>query len=433
MFEALSCGFQLNLLRGACGLPNLIHKMKQAQGVGQPSSPVGSASRSLSGNQANKVVFNGSPSEYSGPQSAKPGLFSAAEPASVFQGYAGVVAGTVVRRWRGKGGGRRWCPGVLFSGAVSSRQVAGPVAGGASQICVPPGSETDLSDAERYATQFCGSAPAAETDFGGAQCLPCAGPSRYDPKCGQREVADVQLASSTGASGHVGTDARRVGSFGSVAQQACSAGVPLVLKLMRFSPVVLRVHPHGSHVSTLHSIICVSFSHARMSHARCVVNSVGDTEDGGRLSCVPGGTKSLSTSTRCGVRRPAVDELAHPQQAPLKLHEEAWAGLLQNQGLGISQEVEIVPGCAVLVACPSCPDHSSEPPGPGRIIRNTLGWSPLEETDRSGVWFLRAIHRIHLHLTLVCGRNSGNSSNSWGDTEAGGLQFCVPGEKSNRA
>ena len=36
--------------------------------------------------------------------------------------------------------------------------------------------------------------------------------------------------------------------------------VRLVLKLMRFSPVVLRVHPHGSHVSTLHFIICVSFT-----------------------------------------------------------------------------------------------------------------------------------------------------------------------------
>ena len=81
---------------------------------------MGSASKSLSGNQANKVVFNGSPSEYSGPQSAMPGLFSA--------GYAGVVAGTVVCRWKGKSGGRRWGPGVLFSGAVSSGQVAGPVA-----------------------------------------------------------------------------------------------------------------------------------------------------------------------------------------------------------------------------------------------------------------------------------------------------------------
>ena len=50
--------------------------MKQAKGVGQrQSSPAGSASRSLGGNGAKKVAFNGSPSEYSGLQSAKPGLF----------------------------------------------------------------------------------------------------------------------------------------------------------------------------------------------------------------------------------------------------------------------------------------------------------------------------------------------------------------------
>ena len=60
-------------------------------------------------------------------------------------------------------------------------------------------------------------------------------------------------------------------------------------------------------------------SHAPMSHARCVVNSVGDTEEGGRLSCGPGGTKSPSMSAQCGVRRPAVDELANLQQAPFKV------------------------------------------------------------------------------------------------------------------
>ena len=61
----------------------------------------------------------------------------------------------------------------------------------------------------------------------------------------------------------------------------------------------------------------------------------------------------------------------------------------QNQGLKISREVEIVPGCAVRVACPSCPDYYPEPPGPGRIIRNMLGWSRLEKTERSGVWLFR--------------------------------------------
>ena len=69
-------------------------------------------------------------------------------------------------------------------------------------------------------------------------------------------------------------------------------------------------------------------SHARMPHARCVVNSVGDTEDGGRLSCVYGGIKSMSTSTRTGVRRSAVYGSAHTQQTPLKLHVETWEGLL---------------------------------------------------------------------------------------------------------
>ena len=38
------------------------------------------------------------------------------------------------------------------------------------------------------------------------------------------------------------------------------------------------------------------------------------------------------------------------------------------------------------MAFPSCSDYSPEPPGPGRIIRNMLGWSLLEETDRSVVW-----------------------------------------------
>ena len=48
-------------------------------------------------------------------------------------------------------------------------------------------------------------------------------------------------------------------------------------------------------------------------------NSWGDTEEGGLHFCVPGGTKSLSTSTRCGVRRSAVDESAHYTAGALKV------------------------------------------------------------------------------------------------------------------
>ena len=64
--------------------------------------------------------------------------------------------------------------------------------------------------------------------------------------------------------------------------------------------------------------------------------------------------------------------------------------LLRNQGPKISREVEIIPGCVVSVACPACPDYSPEPPGPGRIIRNMIGWSLLEKNEvGSGVWLFR--------------------------------------------
>ena len=79
----------------------------------------------------------------------------------------------------------------------------------------------------------------------------------------------------------------------------------------------------------------------------------------------------------------------HTRLGRLQTGERYWSllsGLLRNQGPKIFREVEIVPGCAVMVACPSCPDDSPEPPGPDRATRNMLGWSQLEKTARSGVW-----------------------------------------------
>ena len=78
---------------------------------------------------------------------------------------------------------------------------------------------------------------------------------------------------------------------------------------------------------------------------------------------------------------------AHTQQTPLKLLVETWEGLLCNQGPKIFREVDIVPGCLVRVACPSCPDHYPEPPGPGIVIRNMLGWSRGLGYGCSGVPF----------------------------------------------
>ena len=179
--------------------------------------------------------------------------------------------------------------------------------------------------------------------------------------------------SSSRVSSAVGRRQRRVRGT-----RVREAGSSLDLASMRVESPSSRV---ARVTSALHNL-CLAHSpsipahnsHARMSHARCVVNSVGDTEDGGRLSCVPGGTKSLSMSTRSGVRRSAVYESAHTQQTPLKMRVETWAGLLRNQpGPEDFPEVEIVPGCAVTVAGPSCPDYSPEPPGQGSIIRNMLG------------------------------------------------------------
>ena len=124
------------------------------------------------------------------------------------------------------------------------------------------------------------------------------------------------------------------------------------------------------------------------------VNSCGAL--GHRNSCnllaagVRGGTKATSMSTRLGVRCPAVEKLASPKQAPGSLHGEVWASIPLNHSPKIFREMEIVPGCAVTVACPSCPDHSPEPPGPGRIIRNMRGWSLVEKNVvGSGVWLFR--------------------------------------------
>ena len=136
---------------------------------------------------------------------------------------------------------------------------------------------------------------------------------------------------------------------------------------------------HGTLARSLHDV------HV----ARCVQNSsnsLGDEIVRGRGVCVPGATKSLSTSTRSAVRRSTVYESAHTQQKPLKMHVETWAGLQLPK---IFPKVEIVAGCAVAVACPSCPDYAPEPPGQGRIIRNMLGWSQLVKTIRSGVWLFR--------------------------------------------
>ena len=130
------------------------------------------------------------------------------------------------------------------------------------------------------------------------------------------------------------------------------------------------------------------------------VNSGGCTYN----SCggVRGGTKPRSTSTRDQVWCPAVEKLASLQQAPGRLHVETWAGCNMNSNLPISQVVEIMSGCADMVACLPPPFFSSVSPGPGREVRNGMGWSLLEKTARSGVWLFRGALQGKQCIFCIC-------------------------------
>ena len=143
----------------------------------------------------------------------------------------------------------------------------------------------------------------------------------------------------------------------------------------------------GSHAARNNSLGL----HSACDNSGGHVNSVGCTYN----SCggVRGGTKPWSTSTRCQVGCPAVEKLASLQQAPGRMHVETWAGCNRNPSLLISQEVEILSGCADMVACLPPPFFSSVSPGPGREVRNGIGWSQLEKTARSGVWLFRGALR----------------------------------------
>ena len=106
-------------------------------------------------------------------------------------------------------------------------------------------------------------------------------------------------------------------------------------------------------------------------------NSWRDTEAWGRGFCAPGGTKSLTTSTRCRVRRFAVEELlfcSRRQEVCMKRR-----GQVATKA-SASQELEIVPGCAVTVSYLPSPFIAPVPPGQGSDVRNMLGSSQLEKT-----------------------------------------------------
>ena len=95
-----------------------------------------------------------------------------------------------------------------------------------------------------------------------------------------------------------------------------------VTRLRRVTSVMHHNLGLSSHAHSTARNSQLAHSRATVMHGRVSLNSSnsrGDTEARGQRFCVQGGTKSLSTSTRTGVRRSAVYESAHTQQAPVEV------------------------------------------------------------------------------------------------------------------
>ena len=158
---------------------------------------------------------------------------------------------------------------------------------------------------------------------------------------------------------------------------------------------------HGEHdLHDARTNSCLGTHAARVNsfglHSACDNSGVHVNSDGCTYNSCGGvgrGTKPMSMSTRCQVGCLAVEKPASLQQAPGRLHVETWAGRNGNPSLPISQVVEILPGCADMVTRLPPPLFSSVSPGPGREVRNGMGWSLLERTARSGVWLFRGAFR----------------------------------------
>ena len=102
-----------------------------------------------------------------------------------------------------------------------------------------------------------------------------------------------------------------------------------------------------------------------------------------------GGIKPRCMRTGSGVWRPAEEKLASPQPASGKLHVVGMGRREILSARGLSVGLGKTPMCAVSVLLPRVPLFASVPPGPGSEIRNMLGWTVLEKTARSGLWWFR--------------------------------------------
>ena len=108
-----------------------------------------------------------------------------------------------------------------------------------------------------------------------------------------------------------------------------------------------------------------------------------------RGHCLRGGTKWSSTGSRDQVWLSDASKDSFSHQEPQSLHVEAWAGLQGCPPQEGFQVRDFTAGCAS-VSFPVCSSVlTSVLPGPGSENRKQLGWTQLEKTEKSGVWFFR--------------------------------------------
>ena len=121
-----------------------------------------------------------------------------------------------------------------------------------------------------------------------------------------------------------------------------------------------------------------------------------------RGHCLRGGTKCSSMGSRDQVWLSDESKDSFSHQEPQSLHVEAWAGLQGCPPQEGFQVREFLAGCAS-VSFPVCSSVlTSVLPGPGSENRKQLGWTQLEKTEKSGVWFFRgAFQRDDLFSSLA--------------------------------
>ena len=142
-----------------------------------------------------------------------------------------------------------------------------------------------------------------------------------------------------------------------------------------------------------------------------------------RGHCLRGGTKCTSSGSRDQVWLSDESKEYFSHQEPESLHVEAWADA-QNLPQKGFQVQGVMARCAS-VSFPSCySDLTSVLPGPGSEIRRQFGWTQLEKTGRSGVWFFRgAFQGEDLFSSLAV-------SGDWVKKGSYHTAWSVPGDSS---